>query len=140
MYGFDIISLYFFGLLLITLIIGVFIGRRLGFSEGKYFFEKNLLPKRLDSSRAVLKGQISEHLAPFLPGFKHLHGECRFIGKPVDFLVFKGMDEGRIDEVVFVEVKTGVSNLSRIEKCLRDAVNEKRVSWELLRFDDESDD
>jgi len=33
-------------------------------------------------SRAVLGGQFSEQLAPFLPDFKYLPTECRFVGKP----------------------------------------------------------
>ena len=45
--------------------------------------------------------------------------EARFIGKPIDFLIFKGMDEQHIDEVVFVEIKTGNSQLSSNERSLR---------------------
>jgi predicted Holliday junction resolvase-like endonuclease len=39
------------------------------------------------------------------------------------------MDEKRVDEVVFVEVKTGESRLNPVERSLRDAIQEKRVSW-----------
>jgi predicted Holliday junction resolvase-like endonuclease len=35
--------------------------------------------------------------------------------KPLDILIFKGMDDQRIDEVVFVEIKTGNSQLSSNE-------------------------
>jgi predicted Holliday junction resolvase-like endonuclease len=85
---------------------------------------------RIKRSRAVLGGQFSEQLAPFLPDFPFNPNECRFIGKPIDFLVFKGADEGRVDEVVLVEVKSGkAKNLSKIERLLRDAVKEGRVSW-----------
>jgi len=85
---------------------------------------------RIKRSRAVLGGQFSEQLAPYLPDFPFNPNECRFIGKPIDFLVFKGMDAGRIDEVVLVEVKSGkAKNLSKIERLLRDAVNDGRVSW-----------
>ena len=80
-------------------------------------------------SRAVLGGQFSEQLAPYLPDFPFSPTECRFIGKPVDFIVFKGMDEKAISEVVFVEVKSGKSTLSSQEKALREAVREKRVVW-----------
>lgn len=80
-------------------------------------------------SRAVLNGQINEQLAPFLPGFSWKPSEARFIGKPVDFVVFKGMDEKKIDEVVFVEVKTGKSKLSSQEKHLKEAIENGKVSW-----------
>jgi predicted Holliday junction resolvase-like endonuclease len=59
--------------------------------------------------------------------------EAKFLGSPVDFVVFKGMDEKDIEEVVFVEVKTGSASLSGQERRLRDAVKEGRVSWEMYR-------
>jgi len=69
-----------------------------------------------------------------LPDFKYLPTECRFIGKPIDFLVFKGMDKKEIDEVVFVEVKSGKSKLSQSEKKLKKAIDEKRVKWREYRI------
>ncbi len=84
-------------------------------------------------SRAVLKGQFSEQLAPLLPGFPGKPSEARFIGKPIDFLIFKGLDERRVNEVVFVEVKTGKSQLSSVERSLRDAIKNGKVSWEEWR-------
>ena len=82
-------------------------------------------------SRSILGGVFSEQVAPFLPDFpKDLKAsEARFIGKPIDFLIFKGMDEQHINEVVFVEIKTGNSQLSSNERSLRDAIESKRVRW-----------
>jgi len=88
-------------------------------------------------SRAVLGGQFSEQLAPFLPNFDNLPTECRFIGKPIDFIVFKGMDEKKINEVVFVEVKSGNARTSPVEKSLKDTIENKRVRWEEYRIPDE---
>lgn len=85
-------------------------------------------------SRAVLSGQFSEQLAPFLPGFDFKPTECRFVGKPIDFLVFKGMDEKDISEIVFVEVKSGDSKLSPIEKKVKEAVKNRKVRWEEYRI------
>ena len=84
-------------------------------------------------SRAVLGGQFSEQLAPYLPNFNYLPTECRFIGKPIDFLVFKGMDEKNITEVIFVEAKSWKSKLSSQEKSLKEAIENKKVRWEEYR-------
>ena len=51
------------------------------------------------------------------------------MGKPIDFLIFNGMDKQNISEVVFVEIKTGNSQLSSNERSLRDAIEAKRVRW-----------
>ena len=77
-----------------------------------------------------------EQLSPFLPGFNYSPNECRFIGKPIDFVVFKGADGKEIKEVVFVEVKSGSSKLSSIEKSLKDTVMEGRVRGEEYRVEE----
>ena len=93
----------------------------------------------LKQSRATIKGNVSEQVAPFLPGFpKDLKpSEAKFLGKPVDFLFFKGMDEGEITDVVFLEVKTGRSSLNPNERKLRNAIQEKRVEWQVYRVPEE---
>ena len=86
----------------------------------------------------ILKGQVSEQIALLLPDFSAQHpdlnlSEARFIGKPIDFLFFKGLDDKEITEVVFVEVKTGESSLSSTERKLRDAIRNKKVDWREYR-------
>jgi predicted Holliday junction resolvase-like endonuclease len=114
------------------------VGRRIGLSQGRKQEAaeweggrlEEIVRSRLKQSRAVLGGLVSEQIAPLLPGFPFDPGDCRFIGKPVDFIVFKGMNEKNIAEVVFLEVKTGGSRaLSGQEKRLRDAVQAGRVRW-----------
>ncbi|MBW2971136.1 hypothetical protein KY320_03175 [Candidatus Woesearchaeota archaeon] len=87
-------------------------------------------------SRAVLTGTFSEQLAPYMPDFKYSPTEVRFVGKPIDFIVFKGLDNKEPEEVVFVEVKSGNSQLSTPERKLRDTIKEGKVSWELYRLPD----
>ena len=116
--GVIIISIAVFGIFLL----GYLTGKRDGSVSDKY-------SKKI--TRATLGGQFSEQVAPFLPNFPPdlKASEARFIGKPIDFIIFNGMDEQNINEVVFVEVKSGKSQLTTNERKLRDAINEKRVSW-----------
>jgi predicted Holliday junction resolvase-like endonuclease len=116
----------------------------LGFQTGKWFQKKQhekMIPdirqEAIQRSRAVLGGQFSEQLSPFLPDFPYSPTECRFIGKPIDFLVFQGMDEKNISEVKFVEVKSSKSQLNKQEKSLKDAIKNKKVSWEEYRVPEE---
>ncbi len=116
----------------------------LGFIMGKIITNhswKEKIPQirkeAVERSRAVLSGQFSEQLAPYLPNFPWTPSEARFIGKPIDFIVFKGMDEKEISEVVFVEVKSGKSTLSTHERKLRDVVKNKKISWHEYRIPEE---
>jgi predicted Holliday junction resolvase-like endonuclease len=88
----------------------------------------------LQRSRAVLRGQMVEHLVPLFDEFTFGHmADARFLGKPVDFIVFDGYSElkaGTIDrlrEIVFVDVKTGKSRLSSVERSIRNCVEAGRV-------------
>ena len=120
------------------------LGRRMGLKQGRKLeaaeWEGGKLEKivktRLKQSRAVLGGLVSEQIAPLLPDFPFDPGDCRFIGKPVDFIVFKGMNEQAISEVIFLEVKSGASkSLSPQEKLLRETIQAGRVRWVQWNFD-----
>ena len=116
----------------------------IGYLLGKYISKKQLQEKipeirqdAIKQSRAVLSGQFSEQIAPYLPDFPYKPTEARFIGKPIDFVVFKGMDEKKIGEVVFVEVKSSKSQLSKVEKTLKSAIENKKVSWHEYKVPEE---
>jgi predicted Holliday junction resolvase-like endonuclease len=116
--------------------LGLYMGLRLGRRSGRLEAERGL-PGRLAAerddavkrSRAVLGGLAAEQLAPYLPGFPFDPTEVRFVGKPVDFVAFVGASSGRIEEVAFVEVKSGDASLNRVERSLRDAISKGRVRW-----------
>ncbi|MBO4731282.1 MAG: Holliday junction resolvase, partial [Spirochaetaceae bacterium] len=74
--------------------------------------------------------QIAEQAAPFLHGFPCKAEVCRFLGKPIDYIVFSGLyNNDTVDEIVFVEIKSGSSALSKREKSLKDAIEQKRVRY-----------
>jgi predicted Holliday junction resolvase-like endonuclease len=121
-------------LCLLSLILGIRIGARHGrlreAAEWQGHKLEGIVKARLKQSRAVLGGLVSEQLAPLLPGFPYDPGDCRFVGKPVDFIVFKGMNQKNITEVIFLEVKSGAArSLNDQEKKLRDAIQAGRVRW-----------
>lgn len=87
-------------------------------------------------SQAVTLGKVYEHLIPYLPDFRWNPKDARFIGTPVDFLVFDGLSEGHLRAIVFVEVKTGTSSMSVRERQVRDAVLGQRVEWQQLNLPD----
>ena len=60
--------------------------------------------------------------------------DARFLGTPLDFIVFDGLDEGDVRRVVFVEVKTGKASLLSGERRCRDAIEAGRVEYQLLRL------
>ena len=53
----------------------------------------------VSQSRAVLGGKFTEQMAPFLPEFRYDPTEARFIGTPIDFVVFPGLSRGEPEEI-----------------------------------------
>jgi predicted Holliday junction resolvase-like endonuclease len=91
--------------------------------------------RALGQSRAVLRGQVSEQLVPLLPDFPWDPADARFLGQPVDYLVFDGLAADGDVELVFVEVKTGGARLSTRERAIRDAIDAGRVRFEIFRIE-----
>src|SRR5882672_1488864 len=54
---------------------------------------KEATRRSVDQSRSTLKGQMAEQMAPFLAGFEYLPADARFLGDPVDYVVFQGRTE-----------------------------------------------
>lgn len=94
----------------------------------------------LKRSRAVLKGKIAEQIVALLPEFPYNPADARFIGNPVDYVIFDGYtqvkDSGSGEvKIIFLDVKKGEkAQLSKEEEAIMEAVKEKRVGWHLLHL------
>src|SRR3989338_2316482 len=73
---------------------------KIGFKQATYKkdleWQENLVSIRgkiADNQRANIKGKVAEAFAPFLPDFPFKPSECKFIGDPIDYLVFEGLDD-----------------------------------------------
>jgi predicted Holliday junction resolvase-like endonuclease len=91
----------------------------------------------VNRSRSTLKGKIAEQIAPILPDFSFNPADARFIGSPIDFVIFDGYTDIKDDKtgnvsIVFLEVKKGKSKLTKEQRLIQQAVEDKRVRWETL--------
>jgi len=91
--------------------------------------EKEIRQNAIDKSASVTMGKMTEHMVPYLPGFGFNPADARFIGSPIDLIVFDGLGNDDLKKIVFVEIKTGVSTLSTRERLVRDAIVAKNVEW-----------
>ncbi len=96
--------------------------------------EKEIRKEAIEKSRVVLEGKFKEQLAPFLPEFKFNPTDARFIGSPVDFVVFDGAAERDIKKIIFLEVKSGKSKLTEKENQIKENIEKRRVEFKELRI------
>jgi predicted Holliday junction resolvase-like endonuclease len=86
-------------------------------------------------SRSALLGNAVEQIVPIAPAFcdRFSPSDARFLGSPVDYVIFDGLHRGQVDRVVFLEVKSGArASLNRNEREVRRAIDERRVEFEVL--------
>jgi predicted Holliday junction resolvase-like endonuclease len=84
-------------------------------------------------SRAVLGGKFTEQMVPYFPDFKYDPTEVRFIGSPIDLIVFPGLAAGDPREIVILEIKTGRNaQLTAAQKKIRRLIEDGMVRWEEL--------
>ena len=79
-------------------------------------------------SSEVRLGHIAETLAPFLDQFDFDPENCTFLGKPIDYISFDD------DEITFIEVKSGNSQLNSKQRHIRDQIKAGLVSWKEVRI------
>ena len=130
------IEILYYAVPALLIIIAYVVGKKIGeYSEKSKRSDiiKEERKKAVDKSRSVIKGKVSEELIPFEKDFSYNPSEMKFLGDPVDYIVFRGSDGKEIEEVVFLEIKTGQSRLSKQEKNLKQAIQEGNVSWDLYR-------
>lgn len=79
-------------------------------------------------STEVRTGQLIEKWIPYSNEFDINPQNARFIGDPIDFVVF---DE---DKITFIEVKTGSSSLSKKQRNIRNLIQDGKIEFKELRI------
>lgn len=103
-------------------------------AEKKWQEEREKAKKdAIAQSRTVLGGKFVEQVVPYLPEFRYDPTEARFIGSPIDLIVFPGLATGEPREIVIVEIKSGKNTrLTPPEAKIRQLVEDGMVRWELI--------
>jgi len=95
--------------------------------------EERIRRDAIERSARTLSGKTLEKLVPFLENFTHDAHDIRWLGDPIDLVVFDGYSSGNPDKIVFCEVKSGGSKLTSGQKKIKELVESKKVKWEEFR-------
>ena len=119
--------------LLIGIVIGIVVAS-LYFVIWKLRYSAAIRENAVQRSLAVTAGKVHEQLVPYLPEFGFNPKDARFLGSPVDLVVFDGLAAGDVRRVVFLEVKRGGAALTTRERQVRDVIDAREVVWAELRL------
>ena len=126
------------GGVLLGIVIGVVIAS-LYFVIWRLRYSAKIRENAVQRSLAVTAGKVHEQLVPYLPEFGFNPKDARFLGSPVDLVVFDGLADGQVRRVVFLEVKTGGAPLTARERQVRQIIEAREVAWAELRLTRASD-
>jgi predicted Holliday junction resolvase-like endonuclease len=91
----------------------------------------------INRSYSVNLGKITEHLLPFHINFPFNPKDARFIGSPIDLIVFDGHSDKKDDIIIYiVEIKTGNSKLTEIQKKIKEATIKGNIRWAEINPDE----
>ena len=88
----------------------------------------------INRSSAVILGKVTEHAIPFHAQFPFNPKDARFIGSPIDMIVFDGAEAEEVVDIYILEIKTGESKLNKRQRLVKEAVLKGRVHWRELRI------
>lgn len=119
------------------LFIGIILGGILSYLLLMIHFHHKLRKsnkKSISQSRSVILGEVSEKVLPLLPDFPYHMRDLVFLGKGVDYVVFDGLSRGNLKEIIFLEVKSGTSQLNKNEQIIKDYLSKYPVKYEVIRI------
>lgn len=95
----------------------------------------------VNKSRSILRGKTTEHFAPISEEFlkEFVPSDAKFIGSPIDYIIFSGAGsitdgEDKEIEIVFMDIKTGKAKLTKVQRAIKKAVEERRIRWKTLEL------
>tara|TARA_Y100000590_G_scaffold446658_1_gene580670 strand:+ start:3528 stop:4013 length:486 start_codon:yes stop_codon:yes gene_type:complete len=80
-------------------------------------------------ARGINVGFIYERLIVTLDTFKYHPNDCRSMFDPIDYVIFDGLMEGDIKRIIFADVKTGASQLTKKQKKIKKIIEENKVEY-----------
>lgn len=77
-------------------------------------------------------GKIIEKIVPAYKNFNVPLNDSRFLGEPIDYIIFDGASQMKIKHITFLDVKTGRGRLDDNQKMVRDAIVDNKVKCEVI--------
>lgn len=100
----------------------------------KYKELKDERSASIKKSKSVILWEVYEKVLPFLPNFPFQPRDMVFLWKWVDYVILDWISEWNLKEIIFLEVKSGTSQLNKNEKMIREAIKQKKVRYEEYRI------
>ena len=107
---------------------------RLGKMEETFAEKENgLRAQAAERGRLKVNAIITRSMVKELAQLKFNPYDIKPLMHPVDFVVFQGMNDGTLEQVLLLSRRSGVSSLSTMRKQIASAVADKKYGWKVAR-------
>jgi predicted Holliday junction resolvase-like endonuclease len=99
--------------------------------------ERKIREDAIARSARTLSGKTLEKLVPFLEKFNHDPHDVRWLGDPVDLVIFDGYSKNNhknLDKITLCEIKSGDSKISQSQEKIKQIVEKKKIEWEEFKI------
>lgn len=103
--------------------------------EWKETEEEKIRKDAIERSARTLSGKTLEKLVPFLDKFPYDAHDIRWLGDPIDLVIFDGQSSDNLNQIVFCEVKSGKGKLTKTQNKIKELVTKKKVKWEEFKIE-----
>ena len=94
--------------------------------------EKEIRDDAIKRSARTISGRTLEKFVPFLSDFPYDAHDVRWLGDPIDLIIFDGYSKNEPKQIVFCEVKSGKGSLSKGQKEIRNLVEQRKIKWDVF--------
>ncbi|MBU0536460.1 MAG: hypothetical protein KKE20_05815 [Nanoarchaeota archaeon] len=95
--------------------------------------KKLVTEKAFITTKSVNIGKNLEKVLPTMKDFKLELPDCRFLADPIDLITFNGFSKNKVESISFIEVKSGAATLNKRQKSIKDAIEDKKMSYKVFR-------
>ncbi len=103
--------------------------------EWKKQEEERIRKDAIERSARTLSGKTLEKLVPFLENFPYDPHDIRWLGDPIDLVIFDGYSSDKLNQIVFCEVKSGEGKLTKGQNRIKELVEGKKVGWKEFKIE-----
>ena len=89
----------------------------------------------VQGSRNSIFGEVYEKILPALPNFPYAPKDMVFIWKGCDYIIFDWLSEGKLREIVFLELKSWKAVMNTNERLIQSVVNQNKVRFSEYRIE-----
>ena len=96
--------------------------------------EAKIRADAIKRSSAVLVGKSVEKLIPISKEIEYDARDFRWLGDPIDYIIFNGLAQNDLKEIVFLEVKSGGAELNERQKRIKQIIEKKKIKWKEIKL------